>query len=180
GTPLALPPQPAGLARADGDLLGVADPTHGRAAADVHHPHLARRQPQGGHLALPGDQLNGGTGRAAELRAATGPHLHRVHCGADRHVAQRQVVAGLDGGRITGLHRGALLQPVRGDDVALLAVPVVQQRDAGSAVRVVLDVGDLRRDAVLVVATEVDHPVGLLVAATDVAGGDPAAVVATA
>src|SRR5699024_5475670 len=80
----------------------------------------------------------------------------------------------------TGLHRGALLQPVRGDDVALLAVPVVQQRDAGSAVRVVLDVGDLRRDAVLVVATEVDHPVGLLVAATDVAGGDPAAVVATA
>ena len=40
------------------------------------------------------------------------------------------------------------------------------------AVRVVLDVRDLRVDAVFVVAAEVDHPVGPLVAAALVAGGD--------
>ena len=66
------------------------------------------------------------------------------------------------------------------DDVALLAVGVVQQRDARGAVGVVLDVRDLGRHAVLVVATEVDDAVGALVTATLVPGGDPALVVAAA
>ena len=68
----------------------------------------------------------------------------------------------------------ALRQSLRGDDVALLAVQEVQQRDVRGAVRVVLDVRDLGVDAVLVVATEVDHAVGALVAATLVPGGDAA------
>src|SRR4029079_15967067 len=79
-----------------------------------------------------------------------------------------------------GLDRGALAQVTRGDDVALLGVRVVQQRDPRGAVGVVLDVGDLRRDAVLVVTTEVDDPVGPLVTAALVPGGDPALVVAAA
>ena len=70
--------------------------------------------------------------------------------------------------------RSPCLQPVRRDDVALLAVGVVQQRDPRGAVGVVLDVRDLGRHAVLVVATEVDDAVGALVAAALVAGGDPA------
>ena len=74
----------------------------------------------------------------------------------------------------------ALAQVLRRDDVALLAVGVVQQRDPGGAVGVVLDVRDLGRDAVLVVATEVDDAVGALVAAALVPGGDPALVVAAA
>ena len=40
--------------------------------------------------------------------------------------------------------------------------------------RVVLDVRDLGVDAVLVVAMEVDHPVGALVATALVPGGDSA------
>src|SRR6185437_10059893 len=84
---------------------------------------------------------------------------------ADRDVAQRQVVARLDVGRRTGLDAVTLRQPGRRDDVALLAVGVVQQRDARGAVGVVLDVRDLGRHAVLVVATEVDDAVGALVAA---------------
>src|ERR671929_182982 len=39
-------------------------------------------------------------------------------------------------------------EPLRREDVALHAVGVVQQRDVRRAVRVVLDRGDLRRDAV--------------------------------
>jgi hypothetical protein len=53
----------------------------------------------------------------------------------------------------------------------------VQQRDARGAVRVVLDVRDLGRNAVLVVPAEVDHPVGALVPAALVAAGHPAVVV---
>src|SRR6185503_19867057 len=79
-----------------------------------------------------------------------------------------------------GLDRRALLQALRRDDVALLGVGVVQQRDARGAVGVVLDVRDLGRHAVLVVATEVDAAVGTLVTAALVPGGDPALVVAAA
>ena len=50
--------------------------------------------------------------------------------GTGRDVAQRQAVAGLDVGALAGLDAVALLQVVRGQDVALLAVGVVQQRDA--------------------------------------------------
>src|SRR5699024_10944980 len=59
-------------------------------------------------------------------------------------------------------------------------VGVVQQRDASGAVGVVLDVSDLGRHAVLVVATEVDDAVGTLVTATLVTRGDASLVVAAA
>ena len=87
-------------------------------------------------------------------------------------VTQLQVVAGLDVGAGAGLDDVALTELVRGDDVALLAVHVVEQGDARGAVGVVLDVSDLRGHAVLVVTTEVDETVGALVATTLVAGGD--------
>jgi hypothetical protein len=65
----------------------------------------------------------------------------------------------------------------RCQDVALLAVEVVQQGDAAVAVGVVLDRGHLGRHAVLV-AAEVDDPVAPLVAAATVPGGLAAVVVA--
>ena len=101
-----------------------------------------------------------------------------MHNGTGGDVAQRQVVAGLDVGVGARLNDVALLELVRRDDVALGAVNEVQQRDAGGAVRVVLDVSDLRVDTVLVVALEVDDAVLTLVATTNVAGGDASLVVA--
>src|SRR6185369_15154210 len=100
--------------------------------------------------ALTAEQLDADAGRAGQLGAAARTQLHVVDGGTDRDVAQRQVVTRLDVGARTGLDAVALLQVLRRDDVALLAVGVVQQRDARGAVRVVLDVGDLRRHAVLV------------------------------
>ena len=119
-------------------------------------------------------------GRPGQLGAAARPQLDGVDHGTGRDVAQRQVVAGLDVGVGARLHHVALRESLRRDDVALLAVQEVQQRDVRGAVRVVLDVRDLGVDAVLVVATEVDHPVGALVAATLVPGGDAAVRVAAA
>src|SRR6185312_739651 len=144
-------------------------------AADLPRGHAQRRV-----LALTAEQLDADAGRAGQLGSAAGPELHAVDRGADRDVAQRQVVARLDVRARPGLDPVALLEVLRRDDVALLAVEVVQQRDAGGAVRVVLDVGDLGRHAVLVVAPEVDHAVLPLVTATLMAGGDPAVHVAAA
>src|SRR4051794_11986632 len=178
GGALALPPHAAGLAPVDVRLLGVADLADRGAAAQVDVADLTGRHAQLRVRAVLGDQLHAGARRAGDLRAAPGPQLDGVHDGAGGDVAQRQVVAGLDVRRRAVLDDVALLQPRRGEDVALLAVRVVQQRDPRRAVRVVLDVRDLRRHAVLVVTTEVDDPVGALVAATNVPRGDAARGVA--
>src|SRR5699024_3292972 len=80
----------------------------------------------------------------------------------------------------SAFHQRTLLEALGREDVALLAIGVVQQGDTRGAVGVVLNVCDLRGHAVLVVATEVDHAVRALVAPTLVAGGDTAGVVPTA
>ena len=61
---------------------------------------------------------------------------------------------------------------LRGEDVALLAVRVVEQRDAGRPIRVVLD-ARLRGNPVLA-ALEVDPPVAALGASAAMARGGPA------
>src|SRR5690625_5116237 len=129
---LALPAHPAGLAPADVGLLGVADLTDAGAAAGVDVADLTGGHPQLGELALPGHQLHRGTGGPGDLRPTTGLELHRVDHGTDRDVAQRQAVAGLDVRTGTVLDPVALLQPHRGEDVTLLAVGIVQQRDRKS------------------------------------------------
>src|SRR5690606_31494136 len=76
--------------------------------------------------------------------------------------------------------RGADLDLVGGEDVALLAVEVVQKRDVGAAVRVVLDRRHLGRHAFLLATPEIDDAVAPLVAAAAEARGDAPPVVASA
>src|SRR4051812_7990551 len=143
GRALALPPHAAGLAPVDIRLLGVAHLADGRAAAHIDVADLAGRHAQLSEAALACDQLDAGPGRAGDLRPAAGTELDGVNHRADRDVPQRQVVARLDVGRGAALDLVALAQPRRREDVALLAVGEVQQRDPRRAVRVVLDVRDL-------------------------------------
>src|SRR3954463_5292994 len=170
---------PAGLADLDVLVVGVADRADGRAALAADHPHLAGRQAQRGHVAVLRHELHRRAGRARELAAAAGLQLDVVDDRADRHVLQRQRVSDRDLRARAGGHRHADGQSVRREDVALLAVDVVQQRDVRRAVRVVLDRGDLRRHAVLA-ALEVDLAVQPLGAAAAVAGGLAAVRVAPA
>ena len=98
--------------------------------------------------------------------------------GTDGDIGQRQAVAGLDiggGGRDDGV---AGLQTDRREDVAELAVFVLDQSDERAAVRVVLDALDSCRHIELV-AAEVDDAVLALVAAAAMADGDSAVAVAT-
>src|SRR5262249_37941293 len=138
--PPALPPAPAGLPKLDVALLGVAYLADGRPAGRVHQPDFTRGHPQVGLAGFLGEQLDPRAGRPGNLGPAAGPKFDRVHDGAGRDRAQRQAVAGLDVRAVTVLHDVALPQASWREDVALGAVRVVQQRDSGGPVRVVLDV----------------------------------------
>ena len=147
-------------------------------AVNADPPHLRAGKAKGGEVALLGHQLDAGTGAAGHLAAGARLHLDVVDDRSDRDVPQWQGVAGLDLTALTGLQSLADLHALRGEDVTLLTIVVVQQQDATAAVRVILEGGHLCRHAVLV-APEVDDPVLALVAATTVAGRHASVVVAT-
>src|ERR1700712_4431011 len=169
----------AGFTDLDVLVLGIADRAD-RGAADVaHHPHLARGQAEGGHAVVFGHQLDRRAGGAAHLAAAARLQFHVVDDRACGQVAELEAVAYRDVGTGTTLDTHAHLEASRGQDVGLLAVAVVQQRDVGRAVRVVLDRGNEGGDPVLA-TLEVDDAVEALGAATAVTRGLATVVVATA
>src|SRR6185295_9844677 len=84
-----------------------------------------------------------------------------------------------DIGEAAGQHLVAHLQAVGREDVGLLAVSVVEQRNTRRAVRIVLDGGHHRGHTDLL-ATEVDDAIAALVAAATEAAGDATVVVAAA
>ena len=174
---LALPAVAAGLADLDQLVLAVADLADGGATVDHHATHLGGGHTQRGVVAFLGDQLDGDAGRTADLAALAGAQLDVVHGGADRDETQRHGVAGLDVGAVATLDRVTDVEAARSQDVGLLAVVVVEQRDAARAVRVVFDGGDLGGHAILD-PLEVDDAVLLLVTATTMAGGLAAVAVA--
>jgi len=94
-------------------------------------------------------------------------------------LADLQGISRKDVRGFAGRDSGADFKTHRVQDVALVAVRVMQESDVGAAVRVVLDGSDLGRHAILV-APEIDHAVLLLVAAAAVPDDDFALVVASA
>ena len=95
-----------------------------------------------------------------------------------RDIADRQCVTRLDR-RFGAAHdRRADGDALRSDDVATLAIDVERQSQVGATIRIVFQTLDLSRDAVLV-ATEIDDTVVLLVTTALVTGGDVTVVVAT-
>ena len=144
-------------------LPTVAD---GRHAVGRNAPHFGRRQFQQRHRAFARNQLRLRAGRTRHLRAFAGPQFNVVDDGAGGNILEGQGIADQDVGFGSGRNRGADHQTFGRDDVALLAIRIVQQRDARRTVRIVFDRGDFRRNAEFV-ALEIDDPVSLLVAARD-------------
>src|SRR5919197_1343307 len=170
------PADAAGLAVGDVLVLEVADLPDGGAAGEAHAAELARGELEQRVVALLRHQLDGRARAAAELAAAALAQLDVVDHGAEGDERERQAVAGFDVGLRPRLDRVADGEPDGRQDVALLAVEVVQEGDARGAVRVVLDGGHPGRHAQLV-ALEVDQPVEALVAPAAVAEGHAAEVV---
>src|SRR5690606_582150 len=118
------------------------------------------------------------TGRAGDLSTLARQHFDAVNRRTDRDVADRQRVARLDR-RFRAAHdRRADGDALRSDDIATLAVCVQQQSQIGATVRIVFQTLNLGGDAVLV-ATEVDQTVMLLVTTALVTGRDMTVIIAT-
>ena len=175
----AEPARATGLADLHVLVLDVADLADRRHARGLHVALLAARHAQRRELALARHQLRADARRADHLAALAGLQLDVVHDRAEGDVLERHRVAGPDLGVGARHHRVADAEPDGRQDVALLAVRVVQQRDARRAVRVVLDRRDLGRDAELV-ALEVDAAIQALVSAAAMPRRDVAAGVAAA
>src|ERR1700730_994476 len=140
-------------------------------------PQLAGGHAHDGVVALLGQELRRGPGRPHELAAATQCELDVVDSRSERDPGQGQRVANPHR-RLGAAHDlVADLEAERRQDVALLAIVVVDQRDARRPVRVVLDRGYLAGNAELVPA-EVDPAIGAATVPTAVAGRDLALVVA--
>lgn len=134
----------AGLTNADVLVVSVA---HGADGGFRIHRNLADFAGGQTNLrvqAFLGHELSAHTGGTNHLAAAAGLDFHIVDQCADGDRLDGQRVAGLNIGGLAGDDGVAHLQIQRSQDVALLAVRVVQQSDEGAAVGVVLNAGNLR------------------------------------
>src|SRR5207245_201278 len=114
-------------------VLLVADLADGRPAVDMNLADLTRAKPQLRIRTLAGEHLDVRARRAGDLRAFARHHLHAVHDGADRDIAQRQRIARLDRSLGARHELRADADAFRRDHVAPLAVGIKQQRQVGAA-----------------------------------------------
>src|SRR5439155_1404102 len=128
---------------------------------------FAGRQLYESDLAFLAQQLRRAACRTNDLSAAPGVELEVVHHGSRRNVLELQRIAGKNVRAFAGGNRGADFQPDGMNDVALLAIGIVQQRQVRAAIRVVLDGRHFRGHADFV-ATEVHLAVLFLVPAAAV------------
>src|SRR5436190_2839164 len=174
--PLAEVPGAAGLAEVLVLVLEVADLADRGHAARTPAAHLAGREADRRLVALLGEELRCGAGRADDLAALAGDELDVVDGRAEGDVGERQGVAHARLRLRPRQDDVADLEAVRQEHVALLAVAVEEQADPRRAVRVVLDGREPRGHADLV-SPEVDPAVVLLLPAAAMADGHPAGVV---
>src|SRR5262249_55291867 len=156
--PAPQPPRATRLAQRNITVLDVTDLTDGRVAVDVYFADLTARQAKLRPIAFLRDKLRRAARSPHHLCALARPELDVVNGCAERNRLKRERVAGDDvsiGSRNNGLSD---LQPDRSDDVALLAIQIMQQRDQRRAVRIVFHRRDFCWNSCLV-ALEVDDAI---------------------
>src|ERR1700759_413507 len=134
------PAEPAGttgLADRDVHVVRVRHRTDGAAATAVHQALLARVETKDDVVVVAADELRIGAGGTRELAALTDLHLDVVDDGADRHVAERHDIARLDVDIVAGAPGIPDRQTLRRQDIGLLTVLILDQRDERGAVRIV-------------------------------------------
>src|SRR5690554_1588031 len=116
---------------------------------------------------------------ALPISLIAGLQFDRVDGATHRNVAQRQAVASLDR-RVGTRHQLIASSHTLGrDDVATLAVGVLQQSNVSGTVRIVFDTLNGGGNAILV-ATKIDQTIVLLMTAPTMTRGDATIVVTSA
>jgi hypothetical protein len=157
-------------------VFAMSDFANRRAAIDMNLAHLAGAKAQGRVSTVTRRELGATTGRANQLAAFAGLHLHVVHRGTDRDAAQWQRIAGLDRRVFTADDRRTCLETFGRENVTALAIGIFDQCNVRAAVRIVLEPLDNAGNAVLV-ALEINKAIKLLVPAALVTHRDMAIVV---
>ena len=170
---------PTGAASLTGGLvhvLGVAHLTDGAVALHTELADFAGRHLNQSVLTIAVGEYSLLTGGASNLTTGTGTNLDVVNSSTKGYILEGHGVAHLGSHVLTALHSHTNGQTHRSQDVALGAVCVLDEGDAASAVRIILNTehGSGFRAG----AAEVYQTVVVLVATADVAGGDAAVVVA--
>src|SRR5216683_2463273 len=160
-------------------MIEVADLADRRHALHGKLANFAGRQLHERQVAFFAQQLRRAAGRTHHLAAAPRIEFQVVHHRAGRNVLELQRIARKNVRALAGRNRRAHFQSHRMQDVALVAIGVVQQREVRAAVWVVLDGRHFRGHAELF-SPEVHLAVSLLVAAAAVPNHDFALVVAPA
>src|SRR6266851_313000 len=175
----AAPPRASGLAESFILMVEVAHLANRGHAIDGKLAHFSAGHLHQRQVALFAEQLRRAARRAHRLPPAARVQFEVVHHRARRNVANLQRVAGKNVRAFTGLHRGANFKPHRMQNVAFLAIGVMQQRDVGAAIGVVFDGRDFRGHTDFV-APEIYLAVLLFVPATAMPDHDFAVIVAAA
>src|SRR6266852_4680774 len=175
----APPPGASGLAERFILMVKVANLANRGHAVDGKLAHFAAGHLHQREVPFLAEQLRRATRGTHGLPAASRVQLKVVHHRAGRNVANLQSIARKNVRALAGLHGGANFEPHRMDDVTLLAIGIMQQRDVGAAIRIVFDGGNLCRHTDFV-APEVHLAVLLLVTAAAMPDHDFAVIVAAA
>src|SRR5713101_8484564 len=162
--PDSLPTRSPGFAQRDILMLDVAYLAHSRAALNRHAPHFAGGHAQLCELAFLGQELRERSGCARHLSAFAGAQFDVVNLRAQRNAANWQSVPGKNICFLTTRDHFPHFQSDRSDDVAFFSVQISQQSNVRRAIRIVFDLSNARRHAVLV-ALEIDHSVETFVTA---------------
>src|SRR5581483_11132716 len=160
-------------------VLGVADRADRREALAMDHAHLGRAHAHRDVFTLFRHHFYRSARATSDLATLPLFELDVVHVGTQRDLAQRKRIPDAHIRARAGHDRVADLETAGVQDVALLAVRVLDEGDTRRAIRIVLDLAHRGGDAVLV-ALEVDDPVLLLVPATEATHRDVPVIVAAA
>ena len=159
-------------------VIDVADDTHRGAAICVDVTLFARRHTENRTVVFDAEELCEAASRTGDLGALTGLEFDAVDEGGRRNQTERQRKTR---GQTLLWLRGADdnitdLQAIRGENVRVGLVGILDKSQVGGAVRVVLDTEHGSR-SVQAVTTEVDGAVELLVTSPTTAGGDAAVAI---
>ena len=160
-------------------VVGVADNADGGAAGEKDLAGLARRQFDNRVVTLAAGQLSEGTGRASHRGALAGLEFNTMDKGTDGYLSQGEGIAYFRSNILAADHSLTDLKAVGSDDIGFGAVNIVEKRDTGGAVGIILDALDNSLDTV-VVSLEIDKTQFSLVAAAAIAGAQLAGAVTSA
>ncbi len=159
-------------------MIQVSDLADRRFTIQMDEAYLPGRQADVGVISLLREELGHRPSRSDKLGSLTRLELDIVDEGSQRDRPEGQRVSRLDVHVVTGYHPIARLDPVRGQNVALLPVCIMEKGDLGGTVRIVFH-GRYPSWDVQLVPLEVDESIPSLVTSSPVSACDPSSTVSS-